>query len=328
MERKRDHRLDGAEVDVHTAVVVSDFRRIQLFVLVSPAVLLKERLRLFIGAPDGGKTCGLGGHDVHAVPVVGAHGSHARSHELHDLVLHIAVLVDRAADRDGDILRSDPGSGLSGEVDRHDLRVSVVPGVAQDLLVQLAAALADSHGAQGAVAGVGVRAEDHLPAARGHLPHVLVDDGHVRGNEDPAVLLRGSESEHVVILIDGAAHRVQGIVAAGQGVGDREGGHARSSRRLDDADVGNVVGGQLVELDLQMIHVIALVVGLQDSVGDGALLRFFLISGLSGKLLDLCCFLFRNDLASVYEVDAAVIKIDHTPAPFRISIHIISVCLC
>ena len=71
MERQRDHRLDGAQVNINHAVVICDICRIQFLVCVRSAVHGEELLGVLIGAPDGGKTCGLGGHNVHAVSVIG-----------------------------------------------------------------------------------------------------------------------------------------------------------------------------------------------------------------------------------------------------------------
>ena len=61
-------------------------------------------------------------------------------------------------------------------------------------------------GAQGSVTGVGVRAQDHGSAFGQLLPGVGVDDALVGGDENASVLLGGGQAEHVIVLIDGAAH--------------------------------------------------------------------------------------------------------------------------
>ena len=152
MEGKRDHRLHRGQIHLDAAVVVSQRRRIQLAIVRPSSVGLQKGLRLPVGAPDGAQAGGLGGHDIHAVAVIGRHGRHARSHEFHDLVLDIAVFEDRADDREGDVLRADKGLRLSGEIHRDHARIGHVIGVAQQLLHQLSAAFADGHGAQRAVA--------------------------------------------------------------------------------------------------------------------------------------------------------------------------------
>ena len=58
----------------------------------------------------------------------------------------------------------------------------------------------------------------------------------------------------VVVLIDGAAHCAQGIVAVGEHVGDGEFGKSARARGLDDADIGNVVRSERVEPDTQLVH--------------------------------------------------------------------------
>src|SRR5699024_2060319 len=111
---------------------------------------------------------------------------------------------------------------------------------------QLAAALAHRHGAQCAVAGVGVGPQDHAAAAGHHLAVVAVDDGHVGRHIDAAVLVRRRQGELVVVLVDGAAHRAQRVVAVGQHVGHGELVHAGGAGGLDDAHVGDVVAGHRV----------------------------------------------------------------------------------
>ena len=268
---------------------------------------LQEGLRLPVGAPDGAQAGGLGGHNVHAVAVIGRHGGYARSHEFHDLVLDIAVFEDRADDGQGDVLRADKGLRLSGEIHRDHARIGHVVRVPQQLLYQLAAAFADGHGAQRAVARMRVRTEDHPAAAGVHLAHVLMDHGHMRRNIDPAVFLCRGEAEHVVVLVDGAAHGAEGVVAVGQHIGNREFLHPGSLCRLDNPHKSDVVGSHRVKAQPQMLHVLAGVVSLQDRPGDGPLPGFRLVRGLTAEGLDLLCLLLRDKLRSVDQIDTAVI---------------------
>ena len=121
--------------------------------------------------------------------VVGRHARDAGAHKLHDLVLNVALGKDGADDGKRNVVRADAGTRGAREVDGHNAGIGDVVGVAQQLLCQLAAALAHSHGAQGAVAGVRVGAQDHLAATGEVLAHKGVDDRDVRRNEDAAVLL-------------------------------------------------------------------------------------------------------------------------------------------
>ena len=168
-------------------------------------------------------------------------------------------------------MRADAPLGGTGEVDQHHLGIGDVPGVAQKLLGKLRAALAHRHGTESPVAGVGVRAQDHFAAAGHLLPGIGVDDGLVGGYVDAAVLLGGGETKLVVVLVDGAAHGAEAVVAVGQSVGDRECLHAGGPGLLDDAHIGDVVGNQRVKADLQLIGVAGGVVGLKDTVGHGFL---------------------------------------------------------
>ena len=148
-------------------------------------------LRVAIGLPDAAQAGRLGRHDVNAVAVVGGKRRDAGADELHDLVLHEAGLVDGAHDGKRHVHRSDTGLGRSREVDRDDIGIGDVVGVAEQLLVEFAATFADGHRAQRSVAGMGIAAEDHLAATGEVLAHELVDDGDVRRYVDAAVLLGG-----------------------------------------------------------------------------------------------------------------------------------------
>ena len=261
MERKGDHGLDSAEVHADTAVIVGDIRRIEFSVVLRSAVSRQIGLCILIGPPDRGQTGGLCGHDIDAVPVIRIHRGNAGADKFHDLILDITVLEDRADDGQCDILRTNTGSGLSLQINRDNAGISDIVGVTKELFAQLAAALADGHGAERSVAGMGIRAQDHFAAACHRFAHVLMNDRDVRGHIDAAVFLSGAKSEHVVILIDGAAHRAQGVVAVGQNIGKGEFLHSRSTGCLDDADEGDIVGCHGVKADLQMIHVLRRIMG-------------------------------------------------------------------
>ena len=154
MERQGDHGLDARQVDLDAAVVVGDISGPELAVVVAAAVHGQKRVRVLVGCPDARQAGGLGGHDVDAVAVVGRHARDAGAHELHDLVLDVALGKDGADDGERHVVRTNAGARGTREVDGDDARVGDVVGVAQQLLGQLAAALAHGHGAQGAVAGV------------------------------------------------------------------------------------------------------------------------------------------------------------------------------
>ena len=82
-----------------------------------------------------------------------------------------------------------------------------------------------------------------------------MDDGKVRGNVVAAIFFCRRKAEHMVVLVDGAAHRAQGIVAVGERIGDGELRKPARLRRLDDADVGDVVRDDGVKLQPQILRV-------------------------------------------------------------------------
>ena len=242
MEGQGDHGLHRGQIHIHTAVVVGHIRGIQLFIIRLPAVQLQILPGILVRAPDGGQAGGLCGHHIHPVAEVRGHGRHARPHKLHHLILHVAILKHSPDNRQRDILRACSGLRRPVQIDGDHLGTSHIVGVLQKLLYQLAAAFSHGHGAQRPVAGVAVRTQDHLSAARHHLPHVLVDHRDVRGNIDAAVFFRRGEAEHVVIFVDGAAHRAEGVVAVGQHIGQGKMVHARGLGRLHNSHKGDVMG--------------------------------------------------------------------------------------
>ena len=308
MERQRDHGLDTRQIDFDAAVVVGNIGGLELAVVLAATVHGQKRVRVLVGGPDARQAGGLGGHDVDAVAVIGRHVRDARAHELHDLILNVTLGKDGTDDGERHVVRANAGARGAREVDGNDAGIGNVVGVAQQLLCQLAAALAHGHGAQSAVAGVRVGTQDHLAAAGEVLTHKGVDDGDVRRNEDAAVLLGRGKAKDVVVLVDGAAHGAQRVVAVGEHVGQRELLHARGARRLDDADKGDVVARHGVEANLERLGVAGRIVCLEDRIRDGAAL------GILGRLRNtaLGSLGLRHNLAAVTQVDAVLVQLDHT----------------
>ena len=308
MERQRDHGLDTRQIDLDAAVVVGDIGGLELAVVVAAAMHGQKRVRVLVGGPDARQAGGLGGHDVDAVAVIGRHARDARTHELHDLVLDVALGKDGTDDGERHVVRADAGAWGAREVDGNDAGIGDVVGVAQQLLCQLATALAHGHSAQGAIAGVRVGAQDHLAAAGEVLTHKGVNDGDMRRDENAAVLLGSREAKDVVVLVDGAAHGTQRVMAVGKHVRQRELLHARGTRRLDDADKGDVVARHGVEANLERLGIAGRIVCLENRIRDGAAL------GILGCLRNTALGSLgrRHNLAAAAQVDTVLVQLDHT----------------
>ena len=264
-----DHRADRRQIHFHHAVIVGQIRRGQLFIVGSAAVHSKEAMGDLVCLPDGGQAGGLGGHRIDGIAGILTQGRNAGANELHDLVLDVAALEQLAHQCDRHIVGAAACGQRAGEVDGHDARAGNIICAAQQLLCQLAAALANGHGAQSAIAGVGVGAQDHFAAARKLFAHVLMDDCKVRGHKDAAVLFSSGQSKAVVILVDRAAHSAQAVVAVGKHIRNGEFLQTGCAGRLDNANKGDVMAGHGVKLDLQVIGIAAGVMGLQNAVGHG-----------------------------------------------------------
>ena len=61
-----------------------------------------------------------------------------------------------------------------------------------------------------------------------------------------------------------------------------------------------------VKFDLQLIHVIGLVVGFHDTVSNGTFLSLLFCNSYSGHLLNLCSLCLRNQGLTVNEINTAI----------------------
>ncbi len=304
-----DGALYGGQVNVDTAVIVSNVSRLDFLVGFGTAMDGEILFCLFVRDPDGRPAGGLGGHHVDGVAVLHRQVGDTRTDKFHNLILNVAAFVDRADDGKSHILRANAGTGRTGQVNGDHTGTGKVIGTAYQLLCQLAAALAYSHGAQGAVAGVRVRAQDHPATAGHHLPIVGVDVCHIGGDIDAAILVGGGESKLMVVLVDGAAHGAEGIVTVGQNVGQRERFHAGGPGGLDNANVGDVMGGHGVELQTHIVHVLHSIVGFQDAVSHGIPGGLRLRNGLAGFGSHLGRI--RHDGFAAHKINAGFIKFQH-----------------
>ena len=148
MERQGDHRLLLAEVDADHAVVVCHLAGTQFFVVLGAVVDFVVVADFVVGDPDGAEAGGLGGHDVDAVTEVDGEFLDAGAGELEHLVLDEAVVEDGLYQGDGHVVGADALAGLAFEPYEHNLGGVDVPGVAEQLLDELAAAFAYAHVAQ------------------------------------------------------------------------------------------------------------------------------------------------------------------------------------
>ncbi len=274
---------------------------------------LIELLCLRIGRPDGGEAGGLGGHDIDADPEILTEGGDAGAYEFHDLILYEAVSEYCADDGQGHVLRTYAADRCPCQVDSHYLRALDVIGLVQQLLYQLRTALAHSHGAQCAVAGMGVGAQDHGAALCQHLSGELMDDCLVRRYIDAAVFLGSSQTVHVVIFINSAAYGTQGVVTVGQHIGHGETGQSGSPGRLDDAHEGDVMRGQLVKADAQCLAALRRIVLFQDLPCHGVVSGF--LSGSMHTCGGQCLrrvLIIRQESAVFQVIHALLLEFYHT----------------
>ena len=135
-----------------------------------------------------------------------------------------------------------------------------------------------------------------------------MNHGLMRGYIDTTVLFRTGQTKHVVILVDGAAYGTQRVMAVGQYIGHGELLQSGCSCGLNDAYKGNIMAGQLIETDLQLIHIAGSIMFPQDTICHGVFRCFFSGDRNAGLRLYLsCCFGgIRYNICTVYQVSAAL----------------------
>ena len=285
MERQGDHTLHLTQVDPDHPVIVGAVLGLQLPEVLRAANVLVIFPDGLVRLPDGGETAGLRSHDINADAVIAAEFFYTRAHKFQNLVLHIPFGEGRRHQGDGHVLRTYALPGLSVQVYQNHLGGGHVVCIFQQLLHQLAAALAYAHAAVSAVAGMGIGTQDHFSAACQPLPGVLVDDCLVGGNINAAVLFRGRKAESMVVLVDGAAYGAQGIVAVGHGIGNGKFLQTAGLGGLDDAHKGDIVRDEGIKFDPQLPGLPAPVMSAENGIGNGLFPRFIRIGlplGLRG----------------------------------------------
>ena len=260
MEGQRDHALHRGEVDLDQPVVAGALPGGKRPVFAAAPVHFKVRLHRPVRGPDAAEGRTLGGHHIDAHAVLHGQAAHAGTHKFQNFVLVKPACKGCPHQGQGHVHGAHAGPRAPRKPHGDHRRALKVVGAAKQLLGHLAAALPDAHGSQSSVAGVAVRAKDHFPAARHHLPHVLVQHRPVGRHENAAVAFDIGQAEHVVVLIDGSAHRAQGVVAVAEHIGHREFLNSAGPRGLQNAHIVVVRGYQGVEFEPQVFHVVPLVV--------------------------------------------------------------------
>ena len=268
-----DHGLEPGKVQPHKPVVIRALLWRQRAEIPFPAMPRVKCPRDLVRRPDGREAGGLRRHHVQRQAEIHGQIANARTHEFQDLIFHKPVLIHRAAQGQSRVVRAHAMGHFALHVYQDHLRLAQIVGLPQQLFYQLRATLAHAHATQRAIARMAIRAEKHA-AAFGHgLARVLMDDRHVGRHINAAIFLRRRKAEGVVILIDGAAHRAQAVVAVGERIGQREFRQPTGARGLDDAAIGDVVRNQRVETDARVFHIPARAVRAQNRIGHRAAAR-------------------------------------------------------
>ena len=305
VERQRNHAFNLRKINADCHIVICRLAGLELFVFLGSCVRCVEVFHRFVRLPDRGQAGGFRCHNVNADSEIHAQILHARADKFKNLVGNKSVLEDFAAKSNRNVVRTYTLFRCVFKVNQNDFRGFYVPRVFQKLFNKLRTAFADAHGTHSAVTGVAVRAKNHLTAAGHHFSCILMNNRLICRNVNSAVLDCRRKTENVVVLVDCAADRAKAVVAVGQRIGNREFCKSACSCGLNDADVGDVVRNEGVELNLHPVFVFTGVVGVEYAVCDGV------VSCAGGdahgsKLRLLFGFASVNKCSSVYKVNAVI----------------------
>ena len=269
MEGQRNHSFLLAQIYGDHPVVIGYGAGMHGPISILPVVGGIKLPGFLIGFPDGGQAGGFRGHDVNAIAEIHRQPGNTRPHKFQHPVVDKAAVKRSLDQRQRHIVRTNAMAGRTGQIDQDHLWHGSVPGILQQLLCQLRTALAHSHGAQSAIAGVGIRSQNHA-AAGGHLlPCVGMDHRLIGRDVNAAVLFGSRKAKDMIVLIDGPAYGAEAVVAIGQGIGHGESLHPRGPGLLDDPDIGDIVRNQGIKTNFQSVGIAGGVMGLQNFVGHG-----------------------------------------------------------
>ena len=268
-----NHGLEPGKVQPHKPIVIRALARRQRAEIPFPAMPRIKRPRDLVRRPNGRKAGGLRRHHVQRQAEIHGQIANARAHEFQDLIFHKPVLIHRAAQGQSRVVRAHAMGHFALHVYQDHLRLAQIVGLPQQLLYQLRATLAHAHAAQRTIARVAIRSEKHAAAFGHSLARILMDDRHIGRHINAAVFFRRRKAKGVVVLIDGAAHRAQTVVAIGERIGQREFRQPTGARGLNDAAIGDVVRNQRIETDARVFRVAARTMRAQNRIGHRATAR-------------------------------------------------------
>ena len=162
MERKRDHRNDGVQIDLYNAIIQSCVTLLHTLEIIWTFVDFKVLFYLVIGSPYRRKTCGLRSHGINAISKIHGHAAYARSDEFKNFILYKVVFKYLSDDAQSHIHRSYPRLRGAGHEHADDLRVIDLIVFSQHGLGQLRTTLTDGNRALGAVTGMGIGNDGHI----------------------------------------------------------------------------------------------------------------------------------------------------------------------
>ena len=145
MEWHRNHRLDFAQIHIHHAVIISRRSWVQFLIVLRPSMNLIEFPNLLIRLPNRRQTGCLCGHNVNSNTEIRTQLLHARTYELHDLIIHISISKCSSDDCKRHILRTYSLHGFAVQINPYHAGHLDIIGLIQKLLYKLRTAFSHCH---------------------------------------------------------------------------------------------------------------------------------------------------------------------------------------
>ena len=123
----------------------------------------------------------------------------------------------------------------------------------------------------------------------------------------------------MVIFIDSPTDSTEGIVTAREDIRHGKMVHTRSAGGLDNANIGNIVARQGIKFDVQLLHIRAFIVFLQDTIGNRAFFGFFCCYFAAKTAFQRPCLFFRNKFRTIQQIGTLIKQLDHDNSPLFVT---------
>ena len=249
---------------------------------------------VFIRSPDRRQTSCFCCHNIDSISVIGTHRRYSRTYKFHYFIFYISIFENGRYNCDRNILRSDSWIWFSIQINCDHFRIFHIPCLFKNLFYQFSSAFSNRHRSKCAVSCMGIRSKDHLSTASHGLSHILMDNSHMRWQIDSAIFLCCCKSKYMIIFVDRSSYCTKAVMTTGKYIRKWEFFDSRGSGCLNNSNISQVMTGDRIKFNLQILFVFSNIMRLQNIIGNrsGFVLFFFILKFFSR-------FIFRNNCCSI-----------------------------